>query len=88
MTGLTVEQRTLLEQRFCERGHRFDGANYPTPEGVCPLCAWPEVAEEINRFERLLVDDTSQPREPLHPSVAQLEQSASPSLTALSQTER
>jgi hypothetical protein len=88
VTGLTVEQRTLLEQRYCEAGHRFDGTNYPTPEGVCPLCAWPEVKEQIDRYYRLVGEQTIQPREPLHPSVAQLEQSASPSLTALSQTER
>jgi hypothetical protein len=84
MTGLTLEQRTLLEQRWCENGHRFDGVNYPTPEGVCPLCAWPDLRDQFNQFQRLLVEET-QPREPLHPSVALLEQSVSPSLTALSE---
>jgi hypothetical protein len=84
MTGLTPEQRNLLAARYCRLGHRFDGANYPTPEGVCPICAWPEVKTEIEHYQRLVVEQ-SQPREPLHQSIGLLEQSASPSLTATSE---
>jgi len=71
MSGFSQEQRALLEQRFCEQGHRFDGANYPTPEGVCPLCAWPEVRDELVQYQRLLAEQelSSQPRAHLHPSL-------------------
>ncbi len=70
MAGFTPEQRELLEQRYCPQGHRFDGANYPTPEGVCPLCAWPEIRHEIDRYQRLLADYIEeQPRVALHPSL-------------------
>lgn len=69
MTGLTGEQRAMFADRFCRLGHRFDGANYPTPEGNCPLCTWPVVREEINHYQRLLADDASSPRAALHPSL-------------------
>lgn len=66
--GLTGEQRAMLAERWCTQGHRFDGANYPTPEGDCPLCTWPEVRADINRYQRQLADDL-QPRAALHPSL-------------------
>lgn len=86
MTGLTSEQRNLLADRECDRGHRFDGVNYPTPEGVCPLCEWPDVVEQYRYYQWSLVEQ-SQPRESreaLHQSVGLIEQNASPSLTASS----
>lgn len=67
--GLTPEQRSLLEQRYCDKGHRFDGVNYPTPEGVCPRCKWPAFRKDFNRIQRLLVEQTAQPRAALHPSL-------------------
>ncbi len=67
--GLTPAQRVMLEQRYCNVGHRIDGANYPTPEGVCPLCAWPEFRHEIDRSQWLLLNETVQSRAPLHPSL-------------------
>jgi hypothetical protein len=67
--GLTPEQRMLLEQVRCDRGHRFDGINYPTPEGTCPRCAWPEFTEDINRTQWLLAEQSVQSRAVLHPSV-------------------
>ncbi len=71
MAGLTIEQSQLLEQRYCRQGHRFDGVNYPTPDGVCPLCAWPDFRADIDRFQWLLLseDRQSQPRASLHPSL-------------------
>lgn len=68
----------------CGAGHRFNGANFPTPEGECPSCTCPGFTDEVNHYERLVVEQTSQPREPLHPSIGLLAQSASPSLTAAS----
>ena len=85
MAGLTSQQRALLDSRWCDNGHRFNGANYPTPEGVCPFCAWPEFQEEVSQYERLVAEQTSQPREPLHPAIGLLAQAASPSLTASSE---
>ncbi len=82
MTGLTPEQRSLLERGYCDQGHRFDGANYPTPEGVCPLCTWSEVRDQINQYQMLLVEQSSQPRAPLHQAIGLVDQSAAPSLTA------
>ncbi len=69
MPGLTSEQRTLLEQRECDRGHRIDGMNYPTPEGICPRCAWPEVISIDDYSQWLLAEQDAQPRAPLHPSL-------------------
>ncbi len=82
MTGLTPSQRSLLEQRYCDAGHRFDGANYPTPEGVCPLCVWPEVREQINWYQRLIVEQDEQPRKPLHQAIGLAAQSAPSVLTS------
>jgi hypothetical protein len=67
--GLTPAQRGLLEQHYCERGHRVDGVNYPTPEGICPLCAWPEIRDDFDHFQRLLAEQSVQPRAELHPSL-------------------
>jgi len=69
MTGLTQEQRTLLEGRYCEAGHRFDGVNYPTPEGLCPLCTWTDVKEDVRHYQLLLAEQTSTFRGPVHPSL-------------------
>lgn len=87
MPGLTQEQRTLIEQRYCARGHRFDGANYPTPEGVCPLCAYPWVRSEIDQYQRLVAEQAMLPEHMLRErqSVGLHVQGASPSLTALSE---
>ena len=70
MTGLTEAQRVLLDQRRCEQGHRIDGYNYPTPEGICPRCANPEVLE-LTPYTWLLAESLmeDQPRASLHPSV-------------------
>lgn len=57
--GLTDEQRWRLDQRFCEQGHRFDTANYPNPEGDCPLCVLPDLKQEINNFYRDALQRTS-----------------------------
>ncbi len=67
--GLTAQQRSLLEQFRCSQGHRFDGINYPTPEGQCPLCTWPEVRQELDRQQWLPLSETDQPRASLHPSL-------------------
>jgi hypothetical protein len=69
MPGLTPEQRALLEQRYCLQGHRFDGVNYPTPEGICPLCAYPEIAQQIDQYQWFLAEQSVQPRASLHPSL-------------------
>lgn len=82
MAGLTAEQRVLLEERWCVQGHRFDGANYPTPEGECPLCAVPEIRHDIVNYQRVVAERFTQPREPLHQSVGLAEHSISPSLAA------
>lgn len=68
MPGLTAEQRTLLDQHWCNNGHRFDGANFPTPEGVCPLCACPEVRDELGEYQRLLAEQQVS-YAPLHPAI-------------------
>lgn len=80
--GMTPEQTERFAQRWCENGHKFDGANFPTPEGVCPFCAWPEVKAERDRYYQLVAEPTEQPREPLHPSFGLHVQSASPALAA------
>jgi len=67
MPGLTPEQRDLLEQRFCANGHRFDGANYPTPEGICPLCAVPEVRDQVAQYQRLIAEQPTPYA--LHPAI-------------------
>ena len=80
MTGLTQEQRSRLDERDCQGGHRFDGVNFPTPEGTCPLCEWPEVRDEINRYQRVIAEYTVQRQ-----TLALHVQHASPSLTAFSE---
>jgi hypothetical protein len=66
--GLTPVQRTLFDWQRCPNGHRFDGVNYPTPEGQCPLCAWPEVRDELTRYQRLLAEQHLTVAAPRHPS--------------------
>lgn len=51
--GLSPEQTSLMElgRRECPAGHRFNGGNFPTPEGDCPRCTDPNVAAQIFDFE-------------------------------------
>ena len=82
MTGLTAAQETRFLERWCEYGHRFDGVNFPTPEGVCPFCTWPEISTERDRYYAFVAARTAPPQDRLHPAVGLLAQSASPLLTA------
>lgn len=60
----------LLAQAMCEVGHRFDGINFPTPEGNCPRCICPEVEEDLNRYYQLtLLAVEGTRRGPIHPSL-------------------
>lgn len=52
--GLSPYQSVCFAKVWCESGrHRFDGANFPTPEGLCPRCNWVEADRQIAQFQRL-----------------------------------
>jgi len=82
VAGLSAAKGGLLEESWGGQGDRFDGANYPTPEGECPLCAVPEIRHDIVNYQRVVAERFTQPREPLHQSVGLAEHSISPSLAA------
>ena len=67
MAGLTPEQREAFAEVRCRQGHRFDGFNYPTPEGICPFCVFPEFKYDVAVTR--LGDQDEQPRGTLHPSL-------------------
>lgn len=69
--GLTLEQQSLLEERNCSNGHRFNGMNFPTPDGDCLLCVDPDFAEKINQAQLLtLVASDSVNDNPLPTGIA------------------
>lgn len=89
MIGLSPEQQDCFAVVRCQFGHRFDGVNYPTPEGLCPRCAYPEVQQYIDNYQRLLAAQASQRNDVdvrRHQSVGLHMQAASPSLTASSES--
>ncbi len=71
--GITAEQRALFASVRCPNGHKMtDGLNYPTPEGLCPSCEWPDVRDEILRSQSLLLQEITvyQPAGPPQPALS------------------
>ena len=71
MAGMTPEQRDRFAEVRCPQGHRFDGFNYPTPEGICPFCVFPEFRLETayKKMVAQLPADAEEAHGVLHPSL-------------------
>lgn len=61
--GMSPAQSALV-RGLCPAGHRFNGANFPTPEGDCPLCIEPAIAEMLFTFDVKVETDAQDARLP------------------------